>query len=102
MNLPTKITVSGIDYAVREKEYVEINENKNYQGACVYSTPTIEVLKALGDERKAEVLVHEMMHAILFEAGFSEHDEDQVNRSAKVLYQVLRDNNFGFIREVTE
>ena len=84
--------VGGINYQVKEVEYVEINENKNYLGSCTHSTATIEILKSLSKDRKEQVLVHELVHAILNEAGYDEHDEDLVNRFGIVLHQFIKDN----------
>jgi hypothetical protein len=40
-----------------------------------------------------------LLHACLFEAGYDEQDEEQVRRLGNVLTQVLRDNDFGFMRD---
>lgn len=93
--LPNKVKIAGIEYEVREKEYVEFNENANALGVCVYDKALIEVKSTMSNERKEEVFVHELFHAILNEAGFDEHDEDLVNRASKVLYQVLKDNDLN-------
>lgn len=90
--MPTKVIVAGVNYTVTEKDYVEINDNANALGLCVYDKSVIEVKSTMSGDRKEEVFIHELFHAILFEAGFDEHDEDMVNRASKVLYQVLKDN----------
>ncbi|KYG90794.1 hypothetical protein A0U40_17860 [[Bacillus] sp. KCTC 13219] len=96
--LPVQVLVSGIPYQVVEKEYVEINENANALGCCTYDKALIEIKSTMSEERKEEVFVHELFHAILAEAGFDDHDEDLVNRASKVLYQVLKDNDFTYLR----
>lgn len=96
--LPNIVIVAGIPYEVREKEYVEFNDNANALGVCTYDRGLIDVKSTMSDERKEEVFVHELFHAILYEAGFDEHDEDLVNRASKVLYQVLKDNKLQFER----
>ena len=90
--LPSKVIVAGVTYTIEEKEYVEINDNANALGSCTYDKALIEVKSTMSDERKEEVFVHELFHAILNEAGFDGHDEDLVNRASKVLYQVMKDN----------
>lgn len=94
--IPNKVKVAGIEYEVTEKDYVEINNDKNYQGSCHYTKASIEVLSTLSNDRKEEVFVHELMHAIFNEAGYDEHEEDMINRTSKVLYQVLKDNKLYF------
>jgi hypothetical protein len=48
----------------------------------------------MSDERKEQTIVHEMLHAIHFEAGYDseDQDEDMINRTANVLHQVIVDN----------
>jgi Zn-dependent peptidase ImmA (M78 family) len=94
--IPTEVKVAGVTYKVLEKEYVEIEQNKNYAGSCCYNESEINVLNTLSDTRKEQVFVHELVHAILMEAGYDDHDEDQVNRIGIVLHQVLKDNNLKF------
>lgn len=97
--IPKVVKVAGIPYEVVEKAYVEFNDNANALGCCIYDKALIEVKSTMSEERKEEVFVHELFHAILNEAGFDEHDEDFVNRASKVLYQVLKDNNLTFTGE---
>lgn len=94
--IPNKVKVAGIEYTVAEKDVVEIGENKNYQGACRFVTSEIEILNSLSESRKEQVFVHELVHAILNEAGYDEHDEDMVNRVGIVLHQVIKDNYLYF------
>jgi len=94
MNIPKQIKVGGINYQVEEKETVAIGENKNYLGSCSYYDQKIEIKSDLGDERKEQVFIHELTHAIFNEAGYDEHDEDEINRVAIVLHQVLKENDF--------
>lgn len=88
------VKVGGIDYKVVEVPYVEISGDKNYGGSCDYQKCEINLLESMTAERKSQVFVHELVHAILNEAGFDEHDEDLVNRTGIVLHQVLVDNAF--------
>jgi Zn-dependent peptidase ImmA (M78 family) len=94
--IPAEVKVAGVTYKVLEKEYVEFEQNKNYAGSCCYNESEINVLNTLSGTRKEQVFVHELVHAILMEAGYDEHDEDQVNRIGIVLHQVLKDNNLKF------
>ncbi|MDP4549831.1 ImmA/IrrE family metallo-endopeptidase [Alkalihalobacillus macyae] len=94
--IPNSVRVSGLDYQVEEKPFVQIGESKDYLGCCSYSTTTIELLDSMSDDRKEQVFVHELTHAIFNEAGYDQHEEDMINRVAIVLYQVLKDNEFHF------
>lgn len=90
--LPENVVVAGITYKVQEKEYIEINDNANALGCCTYDKALIEVKSTMSNERKEEVFMHELFHAILFESGYDDHDEEMVNRASKVFYQVVKDN----------
>ena len=87
-----KIKVGGVTYDVVEKEYIELSGGRNYQGVCCYGDTEIQIIKSLSAERKEQTLVHELTHAIFYEAGFEEQDEDMINRLSIVLHQVLQDN----------
>lgn len=54
----------------------------------------------MSQERKEQVFVHEMLHACFFEAGYTEQDEDAINRVSAILYQVLKDNAICFGKKV--
>ncbi|WP_407268934.1 ImmA/IrrE family metallo-endopeptidase [Radiobacillus sp. PE A8.2] len=94
--LPHKVKVAGITYDVMEKDFIEIDDNRNYQGKCSFTNTNIEVLSSLSIGRKEDVFVHELLHAIFTEAGYDDQDEEMIIRVGKVLHQVLRDNKFEF------
>lgn len=90
--IPKSVRVAGVDYKVQEVENVIIEGSTEYGGSCDYASMEIEIRESLPQTRKDEVFVHELLHAMFYEAGYQEHDEDMVNRVGKVLYQVLKDN----------
>lgn len=94
MKIPSRLNVAGITYDVKEEPFIEVDGNRNYQGACEYGKTEITILKDISSERKEDVFVHELTHAIFYEAGFEDQDEDMINRVGKVLHQVIKDNDF--------
>jgi hypothetical protein len=100
MSIPSTVKVGGVTYDIEFKEYIEINGDRNYSGCCDYQNTTIEICNDLSDERKQEVYAHELMHAIFYESGYQEQDEDMINRLGLVLNQVLSDN-YNLKREIT-
>lgn len=94
--IPGKVKVAGVVYTVTEQEVIEINGNRNYQGACDCGQTEIQILSSLSESRKEQVFVHELVHAILNEAGYDEHDEELVTRFSIGLHQVLKDNPLNF------
>lgn len=93
-----KVKVGQLNYAVEEKPLVIIGDSSNYAGSCSYSDTCISILETLSEERKIDVFFHEMTHAMFHEAGFDEQDEDTVNRLAKVVHQVIKENDFSWLK----
>ncbi|WP_445506805.1 ImmA/IrrE family metallo-endopeptidase [Niallia sp. 03190] len=92
--IPGKLKVAGIEYEVKEVPNME--EDYNQLGQIFYTRGIIKLDSQLSKERKEQCLIHELTHAIFFEAGYEEQDEDMINRVGIVLYQVLKDNNLSF------
>jgi Zn-dependent peptidase ImmA (M78 family) len=91
--IPSKVKVAGVTYEVKEVEGLAADHD--LYGQVTYRNNIIKFDSALHQERKEQVFVHELFHAILYEAGYDEHDEEMVRRVANVLYQVLKDNHFN-------
>lgn len=95
-----KIKVGGITYDV---VYTEDISGFLY-GSCNYEKGKILISSKTGEERQQQTLIHEMLHAIMFETGLTQEEEDEdreeemVNRISLVLHQVLADNDFSFLR----
>ncbi|MGM0836023.1 MAG: ImmA/IrrE family metallo-endopeptidase [Bacillota bacterium] len=69
-------------------------------GQVIYGNTHIQLDADMSPSRINDVLIHELLHAIFCEAGYDDQDEDTINRVGKVLAQVLRDNDFGFMRQL--
>lgn len=94
--MTNKIRVGGIDYTV---ELVpKLAERHNLYGQVTFGDSHIRIDDSLSLTRTNETLIHELTHAIFFEAGYDDHEEEMVRRIASVLHQVLRDNDFGFVQ----
>ncbi|MEK4178541.1 ImmA/IrrE family metallo-endopeptidase [Aeribacillus sp. FSL K6-1121] len=91
-----KFRIGCVNYEVKEVD--ELREKYSLYGQVTYDDCTIEIDADLSKERKHNVIAHELLHAMFFEAGYDEHDEDLIRRVGNVLAQVLRDNDFGFMR----
>lgn len=91
------IRVGTADYSV--EEVANLMQKHDLFGQVSYHDGIIELEPTLCNDRKKNVIIHELIHACLFEAGYDEQDEEQVRRLGNVLTQVLRDNDFGFMRE---
>ncbi|MCP1355075.1 ImmA/IrrE family metallo-endopeptidase [Aneurinibacillus migulanus] len=92
-----KVKVAGVDYTIEQAD--ELNNDPGDMGECIYQKALIRIKSNMSIDKQNQTLVHEILHACIEEAGFSEQDEDFVNRVGIVLHQVLRDNDFSFLRE---
>jgi hypothetical protein len=87
-----QIKVGGAVYTVNEVE--GLMRKLSLFGNVDFSDCIIQIDADLSEERKEQTIIHEMMHAIHFEAGYDPEgqDEDLINRTANVLHQVIVDN----------
>lgn len=95
MTIPETVKVGSVNYEVAIVPYVEIDGDRNYQGVCDFKNTQINILSDISNERKEQTFIHELTHAVFYEAGFEEQDEDMINRLGKVLHQVLKDNRLS-------
>jgi hypothetical protein len=97
MNLNERtFRIGAVDYTVElVPKLAHLHE---VLGQVSYDDTNIQLEADMSPTRRNDVLVHELLHAIFFEAGYGEQDEDTINRVGHVLAQVLRDNDFGFMR----
>jgi len=75
--LPQEIHVGSIIYKIEEKEnltYDDHQSNERVYGLTCYDKQTIYIEKNLEDDVKKVVLLHEILHTLLFNGG-----EDDIN-----------------------
>lgn len=97
MKIPETVKVGGVVYDVIPKSFIELDGDRNYQGLCDFQNTKISILSSISDERIQQTFFHELTHAIFYEAGFEQQDEDVINRIGIVLHQVISDN---FIKDL--
>lgn len=95
-----KVKIGGLEYSVELVKGLENRELNPYlAGQIDYTKLVISVDEKFPKALRDQVLVHEITHGILVEAGYPDHEEEQADRISRVLYQVLKDNNFKFLRK---
>lgn len=99
MNIPEVIRIGGVDYSIIYKE----NLNTGGQlalGFCDFDNAKIELASNLqGEQGIKQTFIHEILHAICnhFELELNS-DEDSIDKLAKGLYMVIKDNPDLFSR----
>ena len=98
-----KIKVGGLVYDIVPTKW-ERKENGELQfGLYNASDTNILINESISEQVQNQTLIHEMTHAIFYEAGIElDNEEELVNRISGVLYQILQDNDFSFIRNAEE
>lgn len=93
MNIPEKIKIGGKTYNV------EITNNISLGLDCtaeiIYSQQKIKI-RPQAREKEETDLLHEMLHGIFDFYGYSEHDEELIDRLANTLHMVIQDNQTIF------
>lgn len=85
-----EILVVGTPYHI---ETVDVVDNDEYTwGLTVYASNVIYLKKSLNKDRKYEVLIHELTHALLYESGYTDHTETMAQTLGKSLYLLLKEN----------
>ncbi|HGN7345485.1 TPA: hypothetical protein ACKW5K_002708 [Staphylococcus aureus] len=85
------INVCGVKYKIVQLE--DVDNNPNCLGLCIYKDSLIQLKRGLSYERKKQILIHELLHAMMYEAGYEEHDEELVNNLSIVINQVISQND---------
>ena len=85
--------IGGNNYKIETVDHV-VENGEEYLGICDYEKNLILVSKDLAPGRARSVITHELTHAIFYEAGYLDHDEEMITRIGIVLNQFLQDN-FG-------
>ena len=86
------LKIIGCDYEVLEVPIVSREEYK--LGEVDHVGQNIKIAQELKKQRKAEVLLHEIIHCLLFAFGESEahNDERLISSLAGGFIQTIRDN----------
>lgn len=93
-----QMKIGGMVYDI---EFKELEADEGVQlGWCKRTQALLEINNHnINEQLQRQTLIHEMTHAIFYEAGLDlENEEDIVNRVALVLYQVLKDNDFSWLK----
>jgi hypothetical protein len=91
-NHPETIKVGAIIYQIVDVPGLHNETGEKYDGHILYSKEEIRLEADLASQTKRQTLWHEVIHAILIQAGHQKHDEGQVDALAYGIMNVLQDN----------
>lgn len=93
-----KVKVGGVTYKIKKVKNLMHDQREAY-GCCDPQKLVISMNSANNEQRDNQTLIHEIMHAVVDEAGlYLDNEEDIVNRLSLVWYQVLTENKFDFFK----
>jgi hypothetical protein len=95
MQIPKRVRIGGIDYAIKHVPRLVSADGDLCNGLFDSNRSVIELNSEneLSQGRIEQVLIHEILHGIVFTTGLNLEDEEiTVNVLAKGLYQVIKDN----------
>lgn len=91
MKIPKKLKVGGVVYDVNITDKLELGYQ--YSGEILRSERKINIRPIVGKE---ETFLHEVVHAILYMGGYTDHDEKMVEAISQGLWAVIVDNEKMF------
>ena len=95
MQIPKRVRIGGIDYAIKHVPRLVSADGDLCNGIFDSNRCEIKLNREdeLSTERVHQTLVHEIMHGIVYTMSLNLEDEEiTVNVLAKGLYQVIKDN----------
>lgn len=89
MKLPKSINILGVTYKIKEVKVVNKHTPRN--GEINFCNQTIKIDKSLPDDKKRQVLLHEILHGICELLGMDDigDDEHVIQSLATALHHVL-------------
>ena len=97
--VPSMIWINGLPYTVQQGIFKEL-QDEDLGGRVTYDTLYIQIMEDLKPDIKNYVVVHEITHAVLFEANAGNYDSKEtfVEALAWQLLYFLQDNDLAILK----
>jgi hypothetical protein len=92
------IRIGGIPYEIVFQN--GLMDDANALGHVEFEKQRITIDPSLPPERMAQTIVHEVMHAVFYEAGIADQDEDLVNQLAIAWWRMICETDDGFYEDI--
>lgn len=89
MNIPKFVKIGGTKYRVEVTD--QFTTGSDSLGEMNMRDQVLRV-RPCGTDSMFVTLIHEILHAIWYFNGYTEHDEKQIDELANALYMVVKDN----------
>jgi hypothetical protein len=89
MKIPGAVKIGGLTYVVSETKNITLGAN--YNAEILYRDLKIN-LRPMAKEQKERAFLHEALHGIYDNLGYTEHDEKQIDELAGTFYALIADN----------
>jgi hypothetical protein len=96
MKIPEKVKIGGLTYTVEETQHITFGSD--YNGEVLYRDLKIN-LRPTARACMERTFLHEIIHAVFRNLGYTEHDEGKVDELAGALYALIVDNPEVFAME---
>lgn len=97
MNIPESVKIGGITYKIEITD--RLTTGSESDGEITFNEAIIR-LAPREPQYMCQVLLHEIVHAVLNFLGNSEHDETKVDLISQLAYSIITDNPALFAEEV--
>ena len=87
MDLLGSITIGGHKYSILLKDLVHEDDDKTLYGRHMVDANIIYLNKNIEESRKKETLIHEVIHAILYNTG-QKHKEPMIEAISNGFFQL--------------
>lgn len=97
--VPSMIWINGLPYTIQQGIFKEL-QDEDLGGRVTYDTLYIQIMEDLKPDIKSYVVVHEITHAVLFEANAGNYDSKEtfVEALAWQLLYFLQDNDLSILK----
>lgn len=91
---PKRLRIGHRFYAVKYVDAIEADDGSACNGLCVFDRSEILILQSLTPDVMAEIVLHEVLHAVHWEAGLTDDSDEEAftNLTAKALCRFYQDN----------
>lgn len=98
MNIPTSVKIGATTYTVKQVQGAS-KLDPRFAASITQASQTIVVDGDMAFDVLETSFLHEVIHGMLYELGYTDHDEVKVDGLAHQLHQLIKNNPTMFQQE---